>query len=76
MRVLMSRDGPFTAAKDQNGDREPLPYTAPPAGLRPHTGPRRSFVEPTVEGIQPRGNDVAGRPLRGPPSPRNYAGIS
>ena len=33
MRMLMSPEGPFAAARDQNGDREPLPYTAPPAGM-------------------------------------------
>jgi hypothetical protein len=33
MRMLMSPEGPFAAARDQNGDGDPLPYTAPPAGM-------------------------------------------
>jgi hypothetical protein len=33
MRMLMSPEGPFAAARDQNGEGEPLPYTAPPTGM-------------------------------------------
>lgn len=33
MRMLMSPEGPFAAARDQNGEGDPLPYTAPPAGM-------------------------------------------
>jgi len=33
MRMLMSPEGPFAAARDTNSDGEPLPYTAPPPGM-------------------------------------------
>ena len=33
MRMLMSPEGPFADSRDQNGQGEPLPYTAPPAGM-------------------------------------------
>lgn len=44
-------------------------------GWRPH-GPRQSSIELTVEGFQPRDEDSAGRPVRGPPSHKSYARIS
>ncbi|MBX3196226.1 MAG: DUF4913 domain-containing protein [Microbacteriaceae bacterium] len=34
MRMLMNPDGPFADSQDKNaGDGDPLPYTAPPAGM-------------------------------------------
>jgi hypothetical protein len=33
MRMLMSTEGPFADSRDQNAQGEPLPYTAPPAGM-------------------------------------------
>ena len=35
MAVLLSPDGPFRGASGRNDRGEPLPYTAPPAGLFP-----------------------------------------
>ena len=33
MRMLMSPEGPFADSRDTNAQGEPLPYTAPPAGM-------------------------------------------
>jgi hypothetical protein len=33
MRVLLSDDGPFAGATDENRPGEPLPYEQPPAGM-------------------------------------------
>ena len=33
MRMLMSPEGPFATSRDRNSDGDPLPYTAPPAGM-------------------------------------------
>jgi hypothetical protein len=33
MRMLMSPEGPFADSRDTNGQGEPLPYKAPPAGM-------------------------------------------
>ncbi len=33
MRMLMSPGGPFADSRDTNAQGEPLPYTAPPAGM-------------------------------------------
>lgn len=33
LAVLMSSDGPFAKATDVSAAGDPLPYTAPPAGL-------------------------------------------
>ena len=35
MTVLLDPEGPFTKSTDRNTHGEPLPYTAPPAGLFP-----------------------------------------
>lgn len=33
MRMLMSPEGPFADSRDENKGGDPLPYTAPPAGM-------------------------------------------
>jgi len=33
MRILMSPEGPFADSRDENKGGDPLPYTAPPAGM-------------------------------------------
>lgn len=33
MRMLMSPDGPLADSRDENKGGDPLPYTAPPAGM-------------------------------------------
>ena len=33
MRILLSPDGPFATSRSRPGEREPLPYNAPPGGM-------------------------------------------